>query len=84
LFGQQHSLGGGDVPVSGPLFSFGGEVSFNVQMWNEFSFVLPYFRFLASTPGEVGLDLGGRGNLPWGWEMQFGIGLSFDFLPGGN
>ncbi len=84
VFDQQHAVGGADAPVSGSLFAFGGEVSLHFQMWREFSFVLPYLRFLASPPAEIGVSGAGRTSLPWGWEIAFGLGLSFDFLPGGN
>ncbi|HEX5033158.1 MAG TPA: hypothetical protein VFW62_01640 [bacterium] len=75
LFGQAHAIGGVDQPVSDSLFAFGAEVSLHFQMWHEFSFAAPYCRFLASPPTAT---------LPWTWEMAFGIGLSFDFLPGGD
>lgn len=84
VFGQSHEIGGVDTAVSGPLFSVGTEVSLRFQMWNEFSFVLPYFRFLASPSMELGNSAGGRVQVPWSWQMQFGLGLSFDFLSAGN
>jgi hypothetical protein len=83
VFDQVHAIGGVDQPVSGSLFTFGAEVAPYFQMWHEFS-LLPYFRFLASPPSEVEVAAGGRGTLPWSWEMQFGLGLSFDFLPDSN
>ena len=84
LFDQSHEIGSAALPVSGSLFSFGAEASMHFQVTSGFSVLLPYFRFMASPPSDVNLSAGGRTNIPWSWEMQFGLGLSFDFLKAGN
>ncbi|HKY64557.1 MAG TPA: hypothetical protein VJR29_14215 [bacterium] len=84
VFDQTHAVGGAEAPVSGSLLAFGAEISLHFQIAHEFSLVAPYYRLMVSPATELDRSGGGRVSLPWSWEMAFGIGLSFDFLPGGN
>jgi len=80
LFGQPHDLGGGETKLSGSLFAAGAHVSLNFQLTQEVS-LFPYFRFLISPESDVTRDSdGARVRLPLSYELQFGVGWSFDLF----